>query len=394
MLHAMRKRRSAGAALLTGSVKGHGLGAETNSSAGSGVGRREILRATAPALIPLGTNGCAVAQQTSAQLEGIAVSPDGETIAFQFSVPFVDELGSRVARGLGLYAWRSGALTRIPNPPGMQLGDPSFAPDGRRLVCLSARRGARSWFSVAILELPSLVHRLVVPDLGNFLIRGGVVFQPGTDRILFGMANVVLGQTELVLQPVASGQREIVLHQNESFRYIDSLTFAGPQEILFQGLSTRTPRLVARLAEFGLRHTSQILCRIRIGGQPEIFFPRTAPTGTRAGDPFQATGVAASRDGATTVTVTRSLAQPSGARGRHNSEVFRIEADGRLTPLTQILGRLGYVGIAYNGEVVGFGNDPERRNRFDLWTLDMRTGAVADTGLMRRVLAHPDFAFA
>lgn len=341
-------------------------------------------------------------------LGDLAVSPDGETIAFEFSLPFVGRGGPTRTTGLGLYAWRTGGLERVPNPAGRQLGAPSFDPDGRRLVCLHANRGARAWFGVSAVALPGFERRDLVPEvppLGGAVdtnIRSNVVVRPGSGELLLGRASYATN-VELLLLATGGGEPRVVLPQEASPRYVDRLAFAGPGEVLFQGLSAKAPALEAQLAAIGLPWTATAIWRLRLGGspggaRPELFFPRTRaealPPGVDAAS-GGAGGVAAARGGTLVLTVARSRDRPTGPRGEFYYEVFRVGPDGAAAPLTRIWGVPNRVAVAEDGTVAAFLEDPARTRRpdgYDLWTLDLRTGAAAPTGLLGRIAASTAFA--
>ncbi|MGX9963307.1 hypothetical protein ACVFYP_08280 [Roseomonas sp. F4] len=339
----------------------------------------------------------------------IALSPDGETAAFQFWVPGrAGHGGMGSASGLGLYQWRSGALLRIPNPPGLQLGYPTFTDDGRRLVCLHGVFAARDyWEGVSAIDLPGLAHRVLVPRSEAPASRQiqDVAVQPGTGALLCSVLPAT-GTAELLLWPAAGGGwgdgagPRTVVPAPELHLYVDSLAFVGPEEVLFQGLSARNPALVGQLEAIGLAFTNTAIWRVRFGGRPELFFPRTAAEVFPPGHWSQtgsASGVAASRGGSVVLTVGRSRERPTGPRGEFLYEVLRVRPDGRAEAVTRLLGVMNRVAVSADGRVAGFLEDTRRTRdprAYDLWTLDLGSGDARATGLRARLASDPAFAAA
>jgi dipeptidyl aminopeptidase/acylaminoacyl peptidase len=132
-----------------------------------GVAKRACQIVVAAGMIAAGLCGCAQAKDSrrdSRMLGDLAVSPDGRTVAFEFSG------NDRRITGLGLYEWQTGKLTRVPNPPGRTLSDPSFSHDGRRLAVVT-RDISHGESNVGILDLSTMsvkqvtkVHNLEIGD--------------------------------------------------------------------------------------------------------------------------------------------------------------------------------------------------------------------------------------
>ena len=117
------------------------------------ISRRDVARLLVPSAalvlascIEFSPSGVPLPKRWSGRfgLEALALSPDGRLVAFQW----VDRDEKR--RGLGLLDWRSGQLTRIPNPPAGSLAEPSFSPDGGHLAASFNRA------QLAIVELHTL----------------------------------------------------------------------------------------------------------------------------------------------------------------------------------------------------------------------------------------------
>lgn len=98
----------------------------------------------------------------------------------------------------------------------------------------------------------------------------------------------------------------------------------------------------------------------------------------------------ASVDGKEIVFVHRSLIEPRTKGVGYNYEIFKLE-NGKLKALTKLRSHLLSVHVSNDGSTVAFGSDPKRRREWDLFILDMKTGKVRATNLLKRLAKHPDF---
>ena len=78
------------------------------------------------------------------------LSPDGQVVAFRYQDKRQGFLG------LGLLNLKSGALSRVPNPPGKQLGFPSFSYDGKQLAAVMGETNSLSSSQVIVIDLATL----------------------------------------------------------------------------------------------------------------------------------------------------------------------------------------------------------------------------------------------
>ena len=114
--------------------------------------------------------------------DGLAVSPDGRTIAVGWRV---DEDAAANRLSLALLDTATGAL-EVHSQEGMLLYDPAFAPDGRRLACVQESFG--DWDScphktLRLVDLDTGEHRDLLP--GTSLWPSAPVFAPDGTRLYF-----------------------------------------------------------------------------------------------------------------------------------------------------------------------------------------------------------------
>ena len=89
--------------------------------------------------------------------------------------------------------------------------------------------------------------------------------------------------------------------------------------------------------------------------------------------------------------IHRSLVEPKTNRGTYNYELFKLE-NGKLEALTNLRSHLLSAHVSLDGSTVAFGSDPKRRREWDLFILDMKTGKIRATNLLKRLAKHPKFS--
>lgn len=360
--------------------------------------RRVLLRATAG--LPLvGAGACSSAPRSfsaalQGQISGIAVAPGGDTIAFSFqgrpTTP--DRVPGSV---IGLYRRHEGRVTRIPNPPGLQLGGtPAWAADGGSLIALSRVPGERAWTSVTRVDVPGFSARTVLPRRDALVLASVAAARPGTDAFLYATPRPgasVAGALDLRLHDPVSTASHSILPDASGFRFVGGLTFTGEAEVMFAARQVGHGELARRLEALELHPDSTAIWRIRLGQAPELYFPR-APRSARGRESWHASGVAVAWGEALVVTSLVSRDRPTVfLSGQTNDELFRIAPDGSPVALGGLRGRIGHLAAARDGSVVACAHDPDHEGVFDLWVLDMRSRRAAPTGLLQKVQKSAEF---
>ncbi len=113
--------------------------------------------------------------------EGLAVSPDGGTVAVGWKV----DNGAAATRHALALVTAAGERTLV-EAPDQFFVEPAFAPDGRRLVCV--REGAGDWDTIphrtlVLIDLDTGEHRDLLP--GTALWPSGPVFSTAGDTLFF-----------------------------------------------------------------------------------------------------------------------------------------------------------------------------------------------------------------
>lgn len=323
-------------------------------------------------------------------LENFAISPDGRTVAFQY----LDQESKR--HGLGLLEWETGKLNPIPSSPGTDIGgNPSFSYDGKRLVAMLS--GSTSG-EIGIIDLATLQITERAPAGRGWRHP---VFQPGTDNILFVTGGPGT-RNHLKLVNLSDRTEQTVLEEKDGFRVgILQPSFVSQNEIIFQAISPADTKLTQEVVDISKRPaigngtSVKMVYRLKIGERPEIILKEitahsarliTAPVqlGPRIGS------VSASRDGKAIVFTDLSSVEPH-TKGVYNYEIFKLE-DGKLTQMTHLLSHLYAARVSYDGSTVAFGVIPKRRVQdVDLFILNVRTGEVRPTHLLKKLAEHPEF---
>jgi hypothetical protein len=309
------------------------------------------------------------------------LSPGGRVIAFDTYV------NPGRSNSPGLYDWSTGTLTRLPTLPGFDLSSPSFSSDGTR-IALVANPVSRTDSSIIAMFDVRTSHYTLLPEahlnLPHDLRRGriwSVIFQPGTDRILYSHSK----WTGLSMIGLADRKVTTILPQENGFLDIGGLTFAGPNEIWFEAIGPRLPRLKTSLVS-GVPY----LFSLPLGSEPDILFPQFNHLPDMvAGAGY--TSVAVASDFKTIVALGLNRDAPSSWGHGYNWEIFRLTRDCQATQLTNLRGYLQSTAISHDGSTACFGASPTYGAPQDLFLLDLASNRVTPTHLLNAIQHDPDF---
>lgn len=315
----------------------------------------------------------------------LLISPDGNTVVFQF----INRL-NRV--GTGLWDWRNAKLRAIENPQSKSLRDPSFTPDGKRLLALTEGGSTESKASdelvsvdLTTLKISGITH-LPHPTLGFW---SDPVLQPGGEKVLF----LVKRPYHLVLFDLKTGQVTKVLDERVGFRFsLGGVRFVGAEEVIFSGMNPMEPSLAQKAAELQIRASDVAAYRFRFGGQVELVYP-TMPTADR-NDPG-VSSISASGDGRKLGFVALSRKIPYNEKGQYNLEFFTLE-DGVITQRTDLQSHMAYAQMSSDACAVVFGvkkdREGPRSHGHKFHVLDLHTGVVTSIDLAELMKQAPDFS--
>ena len=311
---------------------------------------------------------------TSVLLENFAVSPDGRVVAFQF-------LGPK-GRGVGLYEWQTGKLTRVPNPPDTYAGEPSFSYDGKYLAMGIQKRTEGAASNIAVVDLTTLaLTQLTHGDPSSHRIMGNPVFQPGTDDILY-VEHSILVPGQLKLLNISTGAETVVLEPNNGFYTIFRPFFVGPEEVYFQAIGPRNKDKKKDVEDLGASAGATTLTyRLHFGGLPEIVWPELQ-RGRKNPQQPSVVYLSASKGGKTIVGIV-------GEKDFY--EIFELKDNIKLMRLTSLEGNSSMANISYDGTTVAFGFDTIRGRNHDLFILAMQSNKVTPTNLLAKLNGNPDF---
>ncbi len=337
------------------------------------LGTRPALQGLWPRSTPGSVVAAAAGDGAVALLGEFNISPDGRTVVFEYHV------GREQLGGLGLYEWRTGKLTRIPGPPGMQLSSSSFSHDGRRIAAVLSHKTID--LTVAVIDLATMACTSLTEPLSGPSYVVYPVFQPGTDRILFCEKHYP-NPAGLKLVSRTDRKQETVLAEGDGFFLLYRPSFVKPDEVFFSAFNAYTKELHAEKLQTGL--SGECTFRLRFGGVPEYVFRNLAADAKHPTLVYNS--LSTSQDGRTVIMLGVNLKTPSKPSGETNYEVFRIEPDGQPVQLTNVFGYLNYCRVSYDGSTVAFGSRPARGGGLpELNILDLRTNQVVRTDLARQL---------
>ncbi|HEX3486999.1 MAG TPA: hypothetical protein VHT51_18235 [Micropepsaceae bacterium] len=310
-------------------------------------------------------------------------SPDGRIIAFEY----IDKSLGRNHLGLGLLEWRTGKITRVPNPQGMQLSEPSFSYDGRRLLVGMGKEGSLFPNQIAVVDVMTTAVTAITPaETGT---KGFPIFQPETGKILFVRYQDYLVHLLILLDPT-NGTEETILDRYSGFvTELRRPSFVDREEIVFQARGPVDPELGRSAISFG-HIAAGISYRLQFGQRPQILSPEHEAHVFQRSDQGAFSFLSASRDGEVMVFLARSPDKPTDESGKINQEIFKMEG-GQISQMTNLHRFMWYAKLSYDGSIVAFGSDPRRVREVDLSIFDMKTRQVTETGLLANIRTSPDF---
>lgn len=95
---------------------------------------------------------------------------------------------------------------------------------------------------------------------------------------------------------------------------------------------------------------------------------------------FEPKMLTASSDGRRLLFVERSLSRPVGDDGRYNVELFLVE-DEAVQQITDVQGLIHRPFVSADGSRASFLMDPTKRQKWDVWIIDLPDGKPQSTGL-------------
>ena len=326
-------------------------------------------------------------------LIGFVPSPDGSLIAFEYRDGAKYPNGvNRHLLGIGLLDWRTGKLTRIPNPAGSQLYQPSFSPDGKRLVVAQGVIGGLFPKQLAVIDLSTLDSSTITPvDLSPKLYP---VFQAGSDKVLYVRYNGYLVHGLLLLDSTTQIETVILDERHGFVTELERASFVGADQIVFQGRGPVNHAQLEATQEIVSGTTARVCYQLRFGDlQASFLFPELEKVHKRRLDPGFAS-LSANADGSILSFTAQPIDDPKNDRREYNYEIFKVEK-GEVSQLTRLRSYVAYPRMSPDGSIVAFGSDPKRirdGTGLDLFVLDMRTKEITATGLRDRIVGNPEFA--
>ncbi|MBF0166805.1 MAG: hypothetical protein HQL45_04165 [Alphaproteobacteria bacterium] len=347
-------------------------------------------------------SACAAPAQvkSGSYIQDVQLSPEGDMVAFQFC-------NRKVKRcGIGLFDVRTETLTRIPSPPGTDLGHPSFSYDGKKLAASlfcqeNCTAEEKTTSHIVVIDIETLSMTQVTQGSGLPVKRGraGIrkypVFQPGIDNILFVTQAVYPGggifQYGLALVDMKDGTETILIDPADGFRLaIFRPSFVGADEIRFTAMSPIAAELRATVKTTYKDHENMPLpYQHRFGETPEIISPYPElKQGPLMDIKIAELEPVSSHNGKRTVFTYQSSIIPTEIGKGFNYEIY-LHENGKTKQVTDLRAYMSFIAISHKGRYVMFGMDNTRGMNFEFYILDLDTGRATSTGLRDLVANDP-----
>ncbi len=311
-------------------------------------------------------------------LRHVAVSPNGEVIAFVFSWWIEPSSPVRYGYGVGLYDLSSQRIRRIRNPLPRTLGSPSFHHSGFRLCCTLGWGGLGYDQAISVVDLPGQATSVIIQPQQQ-AIRGNAVFLPDSDRLVMSEGPVGHRHPVDISAYEADGTRaECIMSEEEGFRGVRFLQATGPLRVIFSGYGpVGSPRCEMAL-QTARPSEARPYWEAEFGQRPRMLC-------------WDLTGLASTPNGSMMVGFTRKGRWIHCNRHGFEQHLVRIDRDGVSTPLMELGGWPQNPAISADGETVAFLNDPSRDFERDIIIFRRSTGVLRTTGLRERIALLPEF---
>jgi hypothetical protein len=294
-------------------------------------------------------------------IEGLALSPDGQLVAVQFT----DHEQRR--SGFGLYDWRKGDFTPLPAPPGGRAFiDPSFSADGRSLVAVSDNQ-------LYLIDLASKrADRLTEGGTG---FKEHPVFAPDGSGILY----VGSSPARLLFVKMPERTEVEVIDLKDGFGTISAPAFGGPDRVIFLGTDPRNPALYEQVMSFpdARAATDRHAYGLKFGATPEMILKKLWGEAKAKSPSYSGPqDLRASKDALKILYIDKAETA---------SELFLIE-NNAIRQLTHLNGVMRLPAISFDGTIAAFaGNGSHNSLSYDLHIVDLASGRESSQGLLNRL---------
>jgi|CXWL01.1.fsa_nt_gi Tol biopolymer transport system component len=303
-----------------------------------------------------------------------APSPDGKVIAFEY----IDRSLGRNYLGIGMFNWKTGKLTRIPNPAGQQLSTPSFSEDGKHLLVGISKVNALFPNQIGTVDLTTM-KSLALTSSG--LILAYPVFQPRTGNIIYVQSTHGL-MNGLNLFNTTTKKEQVIIDEKNGFSHISRLSFIGANEIIFQARSPSDMELRQKAMEFSAK---PLAYRLKFGGKPQFISLEAERQSMKIiGSEGAYSHISASLTGDFIAYMSAVPSNPTEDQGKILRELFRLE-NGKTVQLTNHRSTILVSRTSYDGSAIAFAADVTEANKFDLFVYNTQTGETIATNLLDRI---------
>jgi Tol biopolymer transport system component len=329
-------------------------------------------------VLVLGVLAFSAGAEAKCRLADFALSPDGRTIAFA------------CPSAIGLFERRTGQIRAIAPTGGIKgMGFLSYSSDGGKLAAsITMELGKPPMLGVVDIA-SGTVSLLPAEATGVY-----PVFQPDDKAILYRPSAY---PEHLSLFDISTRTTRDVIPRRPGFYTIFKPSFLDSHTILFAGMGPNDPHTAALVRELGASDASSIPYRLRLGSTIEVAYPDIVRRHVALrGEP--PTNYSASRDGRRVVFIGRSQSEEE----RHSHEVgghFRYDLfvieDGSVRQVTNLKSYISSQTISADGSTAAIGiyakpvsefrYEKAQDRPFDLWIVDLGTGAVTPTDLLSRI---------
>ena len=323
-------------------------------------------------------------------LADLAVSPNGDVIAFQYNS------GPNLSNpAIALLEWRTGKLTRIPNPSDSWLSSPSFSNDGKKIAVSITKDHISS--EIAIVDL-STMHVSQVTNSESEVrfnkprrrVKFDPIFSNDDNSIVYLEYDVLVSnRRHISIVNVADGKESSVIDESHGFYSIFKPFFSSSGEIYFNAegpadalLKSKVNSLWEKNSEF-----NELSYKVKIGDGADLLFPDFQVKMKGKGHLSNIHSLAGAENAK--IIVFSSAIDPN-TKGLYEHEIYKYD-NGSAIQLTNIKSFIHYVRISRSGDVVAFLEDPTRHKNFDISIFDARDGRIREANLLTELASNPDF---
>jgi Tol biopolymer transport system component len=313
-------------------------------------------------------------------MSGLALSPDGQTMAFSYQYFGMDK--TRHTRTLGFYNFEKSEFSLFVIPSNQVWSKPSYSWDGKKMVFTISpvTENGLHWDKkkFAVMNLSDFSYEIITPDWG---MRFWPSFSPDGDRILYRKPAKIRnsGKTRYKYWDIwkmdISGAEMMQLTFYKYYQLWECFFLSDSERIIFTGSHSRSISKEEDQTyheKYG-EYTTLIIPTKNIPKTPLALRPLvTTESNNKYYKSLILAGITKSDDilyTAITNKMDRDRGINTGKRG-YNYDLFIRMQDGEITRLTRAKSMITDGAISLDGSKVVFQSDKERNKTYSYWSIN------------------------